>query len=98
MFPAGTYVVTLTGDDRTVYLHASHGRESMSVVAEPIRTASRTHTARLVFATENGHYQLREFWMNATIGRVVPGPPMVALRTVRASRLEVRAASCTSCQ
>ena len=98
MFPAGTYVVTLAGDDRTVYLRASHGRESMSVVAEPIRTSSRTHTARLVFATENGHYHLREFWMNSTIGRGVSGPPMVALRTVRASRLEVRAASCTSCQ
>jgi hypothetical protein len=98
MFPAGTYVVTLAADARTLYLRASHGRESMSVVAEPIRTGSRSRTARLIFAEESGHYHLRELWMNSTIGRQLPGPPMAELRTVRASRLEVRAASCTSCQ
>jgi hypothetical protein len=96
MFPAGTYVVTLAGD-RTLYLRASHGRESLSVAAEPIRTVSRSRTARLIFAEENGHYHLRELWMNSTTGREVPGPPMVELRTVHASRVEVRA-SCTSCQ
>ena len=98
MFPAGTYVVTLAGDDRTVYLRASHGRESMSVAAEPIRTESRPRTARLIFAEENGHYHLRQLWMSSAIGREVPGPPMVARRTVHASRLEVRAASCTGCR
>jgi len=98
MFPAGTYVVTLAGDDQTLYLRASHGRESMSIVAEPIRTASRSGAARLIFATENGHYHLRELWMNSTTGRQLSGPPMVELRTVHASRLEVRAASCTNCQ
>jgi hypothetical protein len=98
MFPAGTYVVTLGADDRTLYVRASHGRESMSLVAEPIRTASRSRSARLIFAEESGHYHLRELWVNSAIGRQVPGPPMVALRTVRAARLEVRAASCTGCQ
>jgi len=98
MFPAGTYVVTLAGDDRTVYLRASHGRESMSVSAQPIQTVSRPRSARLIFAAENGHYHLCQLWMSPTIGREVPGPPMIALRTVHASRLEVRAASCASCQ
>jgi hypothetical protein len=36
--------------------------------------------------------------MNSTVGREVPGPPMVELRTVHATRFEVRAASCTSCR
>ena len=96
MFPAGNYVVTLAGD-RTVFLRASHGRESMSVAAEPIRTASHSRTARLIFTEENGHYQLRELWMNSTTGRTVPGAPMVELHNVHATRLEVRA-SCISCQ
>ena len=96
MFPAGNYVVTLAGD-RTVYLRASHGRESMSVAAEPIRTASHSRTARLIFSEENGHYQLRELWMNSTTGRTVPGTPMVELHNVHATFLEVRA-NCISCQ
>jgi hypothetical protein len=96
MFPAGNYVATLAGN-RTVYLRASHGRESMSIASEPIRTASHSRTARLIFTEENGHYQLRELWMNSTTGRTVSGAPMVELRKVHAARLEVRA-SCTSCQ
>jgi len=96
MFPAGNYVVTLAGD-RTVYLRASHGRESMSVTAEPLRTTSHARTARLIFTEENGHYQLRELWMNSTTGRTVPGAHMVELHDVHATRLEVRA-SCISCQ
>jgi hypothetical protein len=95
MFPAGNYVVTLAGD-RTVYLRARHGRESMSIAAEPIRTPSHSRTARLIFGEENGHYQLRELWMNSTTGRTVPGAPMVELHNVHATRLEVRA-SCISC-
>ncbi|HXY07932.1 MAG TPA: hypothetical protein VEI52_08755 [Terriglobales bacterium] len=94
MFPAGAYVVTLAGD-RTVYLRASRGRESMSIAAEPIRTVSHSRSARLIFSEENGHYQLRELWMNSTTGRAVP--PTVELRNVHAARLEVRA-SCTTCQ
>ena len=96
MFPAGKYVLTLAGD-RTVYLRASHGREAMSITAEPIRTASHSRAARLIFAEENGHYQLRELWMNSTTGRTVPGAPVVEVRNVHPARLEVRA-SCTSCQ
>jgi hypothetical protein len=96
MFPAGNYVVTLAGD-RTVYVRASHGQESMSLAAEPIRTESHSRTARLIFSEENGHYQLRELWMNSTTGRTVSGPPMVELHNVHATRLEVRA-SCTTCR
>jgi hypothetical protein len=96
MFPAGNYLITLAGDGN-VYLRASHGRESLGVAAEPIQGVSHSRTARLIFAEENRHYYLRELWMNSTMGREVPGPPMVELRTVRASRLEVRA-SCTTCQ
>jgi len=96
MFPAGDYVVTLAGD-RTVHLRASHGRESVSVAAAPIRTESHSRTARLIFAEENGHYQLRELWLNSTTGRSVSGPPTVELHNVHATRLEVRA-SCTTCQ
>lgn len=96
MFPAGNYVITLAGDG-TVYLRASHGRESMGVAAEPIRAVSDSRAARLIFLEEDGHYHLRELWMNATTGREVPAPPTVQLRTVRASRLEVRA-NCTTCQ
>jgi hypothetical protein len=89
-------VITLAGDG-TVYLRASHGRESMGVAAEAIQGVSHSRAPRLIFAGEKGHYFLRELWLNATVGREVPGPPMVELRTVRASRLEVRA-SCTTCQ
>jgi hypothetical protein len=96
MFPAGNYVLTLAGN-RTVYLRASHGRESMSIVAEPIRTESHSRRARLIFSEENGHYQLRELWMNSTTGRTVSGPPRAELENVHAARLVVRA-SCRTCQ
>ncbi|HXW89105.1 MAG TPA: hypothetical protein VEK33_01025 [Terriglobales bacterium] len=96
MFPSGKYLITL-GQDRNIYLRARNGRESVSITAEPIRAASHSRSARLVFAEENGHYHLRELWMNSTTGREVPGPPMVQVRTIRAARVEVPA-SCTTCQ
>lgn len=96
MFPSGKYLITL-GEDRNLYLRARNGRESVSIKAEPIRTVSRSRAARLVFAEENGHYHLRELWMNSKTGREVPGPPMVEVRTIRAARVEVPA-NCTTCQ
>jgi hypothetical protein len=48
-------------------------------------------TARLIFAEENGHYQLRELWMNSANGVKVPGPAVEQLGTDRESRLEVPA-------
>jgi hypothetical protein len=96
MFPSGNYLVTL-GENRTIYLRARHGRESVSITSQPIRRISHSHSARLIFAEENGHFHLRELWMNGTTGRLLPGPPMVEVRTIRAARAEVPA-NCTTCQ
>ncbi len=96
MFPAGNYTVRPL-QDRTFYLQAGHGRASASIATEPIRTASHPRTARLIFAKENGHFHLRELWMNSAIGAEIPGPRVEQLRAVRESRVEVRA-SCTNCE
>ncbi len=96
MFPAGNYTVRPL-HDRTFYLRAGHGLESVSIATQPIRTALHPPTARLIFAKENGHYRLRELWMNSAIGVEVPGPRVEQLRTVHRSRVEVPA-SCTNCE
>lgn len=96
MFPAGSYTGRLMRN-RTFYLQADHGRESVSIATESIRTASPPRTARLIFAEENGHYHLRELWMNSATGAEVPRPRVEKLRTVRGSRVEVPA-SCTTCK
>jgi len=95
MFPAGNYTVKPL-QDQTFYLQASHGLASVSIATKPIRTAMHPRTARLIFAEENGHYQLRELWMNSAIGVKVPGPAVEQLGTDRESRLEVPA-SCMTC-
>jgi hypothetical protein len=95
MFPAGNYIVKPLGD-RTFRLQARHGRESVKFVTESIRTPGHPNTASLVFSKENGHYQLRELWMNAA-GEEIPGAPAPLLRTVRESRLEVPA-KCAVCK
>jgi hypothetical protein len=96
MFPAGNYIVKPLGD-RTFRLQAGRGRESVKFVTESIRTPGHPITASLVFSKENGHYQLRELWMNAAIGEKIPGAPAPLLRTVRESRLEVPA-KCAVCK
>ncbi len=96
MFPSGKYLITF-GDGQTIYLRARHGRESISISAERILTESHSRSAHLVFAEQNGHFHLRELWMNSTMGREVAGPPLVAVRTIRAARVEVPA-NCTTCQ
>jgi len=96
MFPAGSYTVRQLGN-RTFFLQASHGRESVSIATKPIRTALHPRTARLIFAEENGHYHLRELWMNSAIGAEVPAPRVEQLRKVRGSRVEVPA-RCTTCE
>jgi hypothetical protein len=95
MFPAGNYTVK-SPQNRTFYLQASHGRESVSIASKPIRVPLHPHTASLIFAEGNGHYQLRELWMNSAIGLEVPGPG-VELRRVRESLVEVPA-SCMTCK
>jgi len=96
MFPAGNYTVRPL-QDRTFYLQAGHGRASVSVAMEPIHAASGNRAARLIFAEENGHYHLRELWMNSATGVEVPGPRLEHLHAVRESRVEVPA-SCTACE
>jgi len=96
MFIAGTYTVRPLGN-RSFHLQASLGQESVQFAAEPIRTTSHPSTARLIFAEENGHYHLRELWMDSAIGVRIPGPRVEQLRTVSKSRVEVPA-SCTACK
>ena len=96
MFPAGNYTVRPL-QDRTFHLQAGNGLESVSIATEPIHTALHPRTARLIFAEQNGHYHLRELWMNSAIGVEVPGPRLEQLRAVHESSVEVPA-SCTSCE
>ena len=94
MFPGGHYIVTPTGN-RTFYLRAGRGRESVKFHTVPVSTPSQPG-ARLIFLQENRHYQLRELWMNSAIGAKIPGPQGEELRSVHGSRVEVPA-SCTAC-
>jgi hypothetical protein len=96
MFPAGNYAVKRL-QNRTFSLQATHGRESVSIATKPIRTELPPRTARLIFAQDNGHYHLRELWMNSAIGIEVSEPRLAQLSTVRGSRVEVLA-TCTNCQ
>ena len=96
MFPAGNYTVKPL-QNRTFYMRASHGLESVRIETKPIRTALYARPARLTFAEENGHYNLRELWMSSAIGVEVPGPGVEQLRTIRESRVEVPA-SCIACK
>jgi hypothetical protein len=94
MFPAGHYTVKPTRN-RSFYLRAGRGREAVKFATRPTSTPSHPG-ARLVFFQENGHYHLRELWMNSAIGAKIPGPQVEELRNVRESRVEVPA-SCTAC-
>jgi hypothetical protein len=96
MFPAGNYSVGLLGT-RTFRLQASHGLESVKFATEPIDTVLHAGTARLIFAQENGHYCLRELWMNSELGANLPGPRVEQLRTVGRSRVAVPAI-CATCK
>jgi hypothetical protein len=96
MFPAGNYTVKPL-QNRTFYLQASHGLAAVRIATKPIRAALYPRPARLMFAEENGHYHLRELWMNSAIGVEVPGPGVEQVRAVRESRVEVPA-SCTTCE
>jgi len=96
MFPAGTYTVKPL-QSRIVSLHASHGRESVSIEMKLVGTALHPSTPRLIFAEENGHYHLRELWMNSAIGIEVPAPRVAQLTTARRSRVEVPA-TCIPCR
>jgi hypothetical protein len=99
MFPAGPYTVKPNtvnpARDRTFYLRAGRGRESLKFTTRPIGAPSHPG-ARLIFLEENRHYQLRELWMNSAIGARIPGPQVEELRNVRESRVEVPA-SCIAC-
>jgi hypothetical protein len=95
MFPAGSYTVRPLRNG-TFKLRAGHGQESTNITTEPIRTTWRPATARLIFAEESGHYQLRELWMNSAMGvKVLEW--RAELRTVQGSRVEVQA-RCPTCK
>jgi hypothetical protein len=98
MFPAGNYTIKPL-QNRTFYLKATLGRESVSVATEPIPSAD-PHSAGLIFDEHDGHYHLRELWMDSMIGVEVPEPRGEQLRLVRFSGTpaEVLPASCTTCQ
>jgi hypothetical protein len=98
MFPAGNYTIKPL-QNRTFYLKATLGRESVSVATEPIPSAD-PHSAGLIFDEHDGHYHLRELWMDSMIGVEVPEPRGEQLRLVRFSgpRAEVLPVSCTTCQ
>jgi len=95
MFPAGSYTIKSL-QSRIVYLHASHGRESVGIAMKPIRTALHPSAPRLIFAEENGHYHLRELWVNSAMGIEVPAPRVAQLTTARRSSVEVPA-TCITC-
>ncbi len=86
MFPAGSYEVALEAG-QTFRLQAQHGRESIRVEAQPIRTSSHPDGAALIFTNENGHLRLRELWTNATTGRELPTSEK--LYSVGASHVEI---------
>jgi hypothetical protein len=96
MFPAGQYVITQAGD-RTFHLQAKRGLESATFTIHPTAALSYGHTSRVAFAEHNGHFQLRELWINSQIGGELSGRSTLQLRTVRVSRIEVEA-DCTSCE
>jgi hypothetical protein len=95
MFPAGSYTIKSL-QSRIVYLHASRGRESVSIAMKPLHTALHPNTPRLIFAEENGHYHLRELWMNSAIGIEVPAPRVAQLTAARRASVEVPA-TCITC-
>jgi hypothetical protein len=95
MFPAGHYTVKPVGS-RNFHLQATHGRAGVTFATGPISTPSPAGATRLIFLSENRHYQLRELWMNSVIGARIPGPKLEQLRTLGESRVEVPA-SCTAC-
>lgn len=86
MFPAGGYEVSLDAG-HTFQLQAQHGRESVKIEVQPIRTASHPDGAALIFANDNGHLRLRELWINATTGSELPTSEQVY--TVGASHVEI---------
>ena len=86
MFPAGSYEVS-SDAGHTLQLRAQHGRESIKIEAQPIRTSSHPEGAALVFANENGHLRLRELWISATTGRELPTSEQ--LYSVGASHVEI---------
>jgi hypothetical protein len=95
MFPAGSYTVRPLKKEM-FQLQASHGQESTNIATELLRTTWHPATARLIFAEESGHYQLRELWMNSATG-VKVRESRAELRTVRGSRVEVPA-RCPTCK
>ncbi len=95
MFPAGHYTVQPVGS-RTFHLQAARGPASVTFATGPISTPSPAGTTRLIFLQENRHYQLRELWMNSSIGARIPRPQGEQFRTVGEPRVEVPA-SCAAC-
>lgn len=95
MFPAGSYTIkSLQG--RIAYMHAIHGRESVNIAMKPIRTMLHPGAPLLIFAEENGHYHLRELWMNSATGIEVAAPRVAQLTTARRANVEVPA-TCITC-
>jgi hypothetical protein len=95
MFLAGSYTVRPLRNG-TFKLRAGYGQASTNITTEPIRTTWHPATARLVFAEESGHYQLRELWMSSAIGGSVL-ESRAELHTVQGSRVEVQA-RCPTCK
>jgi hypothetical protein len=96
MFPAGRYTIKPL-KNRGFYLQAARGRASLRIAAKPLHASLPSSATRLVFEQENRHYQLRELWMNAASGAMIPGPqPSEQPRNVRESRVEVPA-TCIGC-
>jgi len=96
MFPAGRYIVTRTGD-QSLHLRAQQGLESATFLLDWMPADGYEHEARLIFSKENGHFQLRQVWINAKLRGEVSAPPITKLRDVSASRVEVFA-TCTDCE
>lgn len=95
MFPAGKYMVTVTGD-HSFYLRASQGLESLGFATRS-GSALHPHSPSLVFAEDKGHYRLHELWMNSGTGGEVSAPPAEQLASVHAAQVEVRA-NCANCE
>jgi hypothetical protein len=94
IFPAGNYTLKPM-QNRVFSLQAAHGKELVKFATEPIR-AWAPSGSRLVFGEEDGHYRLREVWMNSATGVGFPGPGANQLTSAGESRVDVPA-TCTNC-
>lgn len=95
MFPAGNYMITQIGD-QSFSVRARHGIESANFSGLFISTPSAAHTPSLNFEKANGHLQLRQLWVNSSLGVELPGNPLGQVFALNASHVRVPA-DCMNC-